>query len=143
MLSRIFRKALTSIINKCNYKTFTKTCTASKTFWSIHWEVPGNGYFEVRKVNWPLYNIYSLVSPQQQRNYQLEKMMIPIPLLVFISYKSLVQQNAPFTSYLSKTVGYLSYSRNFYAPVSSDKSIWLLVSSAFFEKIGLFVISGS
>ena len=74
-----------SVINKCNYKTFTKSLPRPllhciKTFWSIHWEVPGNGYFEVRKVNWPLYNIYSLVSPQQQRNYQLEKMMISIPL---------------------------------------------------------------
>ena len=51
--------------------------------------------------------------------------------------------NASFTSYLSKTVAYFSCSRNFNAPVSSDKSIWLLVSSAFFEKIGLFVISES
>ena len=84
-----------------------------------------------------------LVSPQQQHNYQLEKMVMPIPLLVFHLIQPLVQQNVLFTSYLSKTVAYLSNSRNFYAPVSSDKSIWLLVSSAFFEKIGLFVISGS
>ena len=61
----------------------------------------------------------------------------------FSSYGPLVQQNVLFTSYLSKTVAYLSNSLNFYAPVSSDKSIWLLVSSAFFEKIGLFVIRGS
>ena len=54
----------------------------------------------------------------------------------FISYKPLVQQNASLTSYLSKTVAYLSNSRNFYAPVSSDKSIWLLVSSAFSKKSG-------
>ena len=94
--------------------------------------MPGNGYFEVHKVNWPLYNIYSLVSPQQQRNYQLEKMMIPIPLLVFHLIQAFgtakcfvhfIQQNASFTSYLSKTVAYLSNSRNFYAPVSSDKSM--------------------
>ena len=31
----------------------------------------------------PLYNIYSLISPQQRRNYQLEKKMIQILLVVF------------------------------------------------------------
>ena len=77
-----------SIINKCNYKTFTKSLPRPllhciKNILELSLEVPGNGYFEVRKVNWPLYNIYSLVSPQQQLNYQLEKMMILIPLLVF------------------------------------------------------------
>ena len=30
-----------------------------------------------------LFNIYSLISPQQQPNNQLERMMILIPLLVF------------------------------------------------------------
>ena len=31
----------------------------------------------------PLYNIYSLISPQQHHNYQLKTKMIPILLLVF------------------------------------------------------------
>ena len=36
----------------------------------------------------------------------------------------------------------LSNSRNFYAPVNFDKAMWLLKISAFFEKVGLSVISG-
>ena len=71
-----------SISNKHNYKTFTKSPPASllhcteKHFGSFIREVPlfsDNGCSDVHQVNWPLYNIFSLISLLQQRNYQLEK----------------------------------------------------------------------
>ena len=86
---------LKSISNKDNYKTFLKGPPASllhcienilsHSSGKCH-DSPTNGCSEFHQwLLWvsPSYNIYSLVSPQQQRNYQLEKKMIPIPLLVF------------------------------------------------------------
>ena len=91
MLSRIFSQALLSIHK---YKTFTKTPPASllhciKIFESFIREVSrfcDNSCSEFLQVKWPLYDIYSPISPQQQlqRNYQsARKKMVPIPLLVF------------------------------------------------------------
>ena len=81
MLSRIFSEALMSTkqlqnytITKLSQKVLLHLCyIASKTFlWEVPW-FSNNGCSEFHQVNWPLYNIYSLISPKQQLNYQLEK----------------------------------------------------------------------
>ena len=100
MLSRIFSEALMSISNKHNYKIFTKRRPASllHCIESILNHSSGKCRDSLTMAALTFTNnIFSLISPQQQRNYRLEKKMLPIPLLVFVLYTLFIQQMASFT----------------------------------------------
>ena len=93
------------ISNKCNYKTFTKSPLASLSHWIENNLNHSSGKCrdfltvtsEFHQVNWPLHDIYSLISPQLQRNCQLEKRCYRYLSYLLISYKRLIQQKAAFT----------------------------------------------
>ena len=77
MLPRIFSKPLMFISNKHNYKIFSKSPPASLLHCIENILSHSSGKrcdsLTMAALVSPLYNIYSLKSPQQQRNYQLEK----------------------------------------------------------------------
>ena len=101
LLSRISSEPLMSLGNKHNYKTFPKSPPASLLHCignilsrsSGKWRdsltmVPlsftsGCSKFHLVQYLFTNISLYLLISPKQQRNYQREEKMIPIPLLVF------------------------------------------------------------
>ena len=89
-----FSKPLMSISNRHSYKTFSESLPASllHCIKNILSDLSGKHcdsltmaalHFTSGCSEFYLYCIYSLISPRQQCDYQLEKKMIPIPLLVF------------------------------------------------------------